>query len=449
MEVHESLINNNRPRFYLGTVERVSRIEMSEVEDAVGNKLNTLEIIFNVGDLIQSARAIPLELNSEVKEGDRVIIFSFENIYNNTFYYHPIRFISEDNETVSMKYGNSIIEFQPLDETNTDLILADGKNIIVISPESERVNIKSGFGGIKLDASEGQVDIRNEEQSLAELMKDFIDILTEAKVTPGAWTLTPDIITKLAVLKTGFSELLGDVEDSPHYPYVPDDTYTMEFVAEVVANTGRYILNDEGDIEEVPEKIQKLWDILPDDEDKVLVERPVEDVVEEPEEKVIEESDCDLPNILKGKVKLSENFTLGDLTTGATFPHELKAQHGLSKHEIACNLKNVAINILEPLLAQYPNMQVNSGFRGTPSLKGRVSQHEIGQAVDVQFTGWTPQDYLEASRWVRKHLPFDQFIFEHGNNIWFHISCKKKNNRNKLTTMYKNKYEPGIKLYYT
>lgn len=144
--------------------------------------------------------------------------------------------------------------------------------------------------------------------------------------------------------------------------------------------------------------------------------------------------------------KLTSNFTLGDVSTNTYFPHKVRSQYNLSVQEIACNLKDVAANILEPIKKKFPNMKINSGFR---SKTGGTSQHERGQAVDLQFPGMTPKDYLDASKWVVENVLFDQFIFEHGNSIWFHLSFRKGKNRRKSLTMYKGKYENGIKLYYT
>jgi hypothetical protein len=111
----------------------------------------------------------------------------------------------------------------------------------------------------------------------------------------------------------------------------------------------------------------------------------------------------------------------------------------------------VAVNILEPLRAKYPKIRVNSAFRGTASLPGgKVSQHEKGQAVDIQIPGLASKDYLPVAEWCVKNLPFDQIIFEHGNTIWLHISYdrNKKKQRKEQKTMYDGKYSNGLTLYY-
>ncbi|QZI90516.1 hypothetical protein MYOV003v1_p0192 [Vibrio phage 207E48.1] len=148
--------------------------------------------------------------------------------------------------------------------------------------------------------------------------------------------------------------------------------------------------------------------------------------------------------------QLSENFTLKQLSIGATFPHTIKAQNGLSEPEIVCNLQAVAENVLEMLWHMWPGFTVNSGFR---TRSGGTSQHEFGQAVDIQWAGLSADEYWKRAQWVKKHLNYDQFIMEHGKGIWFHISYKRTGNRpvsasNKIMTMYKGKYTVGLKRYY-
>lgn len=228
---------------------------------------------------------------------------------------------------------------------------------------------------------------------------------------------------------------------------IPDDNNTVEGVSEITEDTGVEIVSDAGDTP--GPQLQRVKNALPPDRSKYnenQVAKRLED--ENTNENETEPILCGVG--VDYNAKISSNFRLRDLSISCVFAHKIKAQRGLSEEEIVCNLQNVAINILEPLKRQFPNMKVNSGFRGTPSIPGGVSQHEKGEAVDIQFTGFGPDDYLEASKWVKANLPFDQFIFEHGNSIWFHISCKRTaGQRKQLLTMFKGKYEPGIKLYYT
>lgn len=445
--IHEVVLGNNKQSYYLGKVREVSRKEGEEVTDALGDVLYNKEIIFDVGELITRAKAAPLNVTSEVNVGDEVIIFSFESLYNNTFYYYPIRNITEDNQTIHMSYGNSDIEFNPVDNTNTDLILASGKALVILESSNQKVNIKSGYGGIQLNSDSGLIDIKNKNYNLSSLMDKLIDTIANLKVMTqnGPAPVMPIDVVKLNSLATEFSMLLGDVDNSEYDPHLPNDTYTLEFAAKVVEETGIHFLNDEQGIE-TSDKVNNLQSQLPNDTEPTNISPQISDVV--PGEVEEDISPCGLGSNLSPSTKLSDNFTLSRLTTKALFPHKLKSQHNLSKQDIACNLRNVAINILEPIMFQYPNMRINSGFRGSPSMKNRVSQHEKGQAVDLQFPGMTPQDYLAATEWIIENVAFDQLIFEHGNSIWLHISFNAGNNRKKLLTMKGGNYESGIKLYY-
>lgn len=124
---------------------------------------------------------------------------------------------------------------------------------------------------------------------------------------------------------------------------------------------------------------------------------------------------------------LSPNFTAGSLSTKAVISHyQIKAQQGLTVSDIVCNLQALAENIGEPLKAQYPTMFVTSAFRWGSS----VSQHEKGQAMDVQIPGFTNSQYYNAAIWVRDTLPYDQLILEYGGNRpWIHISFNRAGNR--------------------
>lgn len=152
----------------------------------------------------------------------------------------------------------------------------------------------------------------------------------------------------------------------------------------------------------------------------------------------------DLP--LDYNLRLSENYTVANLSTGALFPHQIVAQHGLTIPQIVCNLQALAVNIMEPLRKQFGAYRINSGFR--PG-NGK-SQHQLGQALDIQEPTWDHAKLLEVATWASKNLPVDQEIFEHGNSVWLHISFdrNKTKQRGQLLTMLGGHYQPGLKLYY-
>ena len=147
--------------------------------------------------------------------------------------------------------------------------------------------------------------------------------------------------------------------------------------------------------------------------------------------------------------KLSANFAIRSLSVSTLFPHSIQEQNGLSIPEILCNLQGVAENILEPLRVRYPGFRINSGFR-----KGSgTSQHNKGQAVDLQWPGLSPEGYTPIAYWIRDNLPFDQLIFEHGNSIWLHVSYDRTRSaqRNTLLTYYPKaspNYKSGLTNHY-
>jgi hypothetical protein len=125
--------------------------------------------------------------------------------------------------------------------------------------------------------------------------------------------------------------------------------------------------------------------------------------------------------------QLSPNFTLGSLTTGcriSNYPLIDQATAGTTytKRDIVKNLRDLCYNILEPLRATYGSLIINSGFRHTRNGK---SQHERGQGVDAAFTGLDTNAaaaFARAQDIANSTLPYDQFIFEQNNTIWFHLS---------------------------
>jgi len=159
----------------------------------------------------------------------------------------------------------------------------------------------------------------------------------------------------------------------------------------------------------------------------------------------------------KGKRK----FTLGELVT---LGEVLQSQKGLSEKEIVQNLRNVAINCLDPIKAKYPNMQLTSGFRrqfeppeGVEAIRKfqknyqlkqtgvlddvtlakikkiideEKSDHHFGAAADMVFNNAQVEDYLSIVQWISKNVPYKQLLLEYkpGNKNqppivpWIHIA---------------------------
>lgn len=167
-------------------------------------------------------------------------------------------------------------------------------------------------------------------------------------------------------------------------------------------------------------------------------------------------TDCsDIMNYIgsfPGSFQLSTHFTLSQLTTNTIVSnYTLRAQGGLTEKQIVCNLRMLCVNILEQLYELYPlkTWRINSGFRHTALTDtGRVSQHCLGQAVDVEFLNMNKtQKYEFARDFIQHDINFDQFIFETrgGPSTWYHFSFKGDGNRRSiLTTAVPSKYQSGI-----
>lgn len=220
--------------------------------------------------------------------------------------------------------------------------------------------------------------------------------------------------------------------------YIPDNPFRVEFAQTLLDETGANAANDDGEGTDVPGVVDDSLESTTSTSvaTSAAVDRGVA-----------------VSGVFSDKIdynqKLSPNFTVKDLSVGTTFPHNIVAQNGLSIPDILSNMQAVAINILEPLRAQYPGLRVNSAFR-----KGvGTSQHNRGMAVDIQWPGLVPAGYTPIAQWITANLPIDQLIFEHGNSIWLHISYNRNltKQRGLLLTYYTKvtpNYQPGLTNHY-
>jgi len=123
--------------------------------------------------------------------------------------------------------------------------------------------------------------------------------------------------------------------------------------------------------------------------------------------------------------QLSPNFILSDLSTKTALSHNrVRAQHGLTVQQIVCNHQAWAENIGEALSTAYgrANILVTSGFR----IGASTSQHERGQACDLQFPTFTHDQNFAIAQYIKNNLNYDQLIWEYGGNRpWLHISFKR------------------------
>lgn len=152
--------------------------------------------------------------------------------------------------------------------------------------------------------------------------------------------------------------------------------------------------------------------------------------------------DIEAANSFPTSFQLSPHFTLGQLTTGSRVSnYAIRAQSTNGREytvkDIVKNLRDLCYNVLEPFKAMYPSAVVNSGFRHTSNGK---SQHERGQAADMAIPS---MDRDANAAWVvaqavaNSSIPFDQFIFEQNNTIWFHLSFDKSRGKQRGMVMSK------------
>lgn len=143
---------------------------------------------------------------------------------------------------------------------------------------------------------------------------------------------------------------------------------------------------------------------------------------------------------IKPSYKLSTLFTLGNLLVGESgAPRGLN--YGMNSQQIVCNMKKLAINILDPIKAKYPNMILTSVWRSERVNKGcggqKTSDHLTGCAADIQLTGFTRQQHYEAIIEIQKIIPkYKQLILEYkGRSTWIHVSYKEDDLRCQNLTM--------------
>jgi len=111
--------------------------------------------------------------------------------------------------------------------------------------------------------------------------------------------------------------------------------------------------------------------------------------------------------------------------------------------QILINLQTLIYEIITPIVNQFGDIKITSGYRSPELCKAigssTTSQHTLGQAVDCEVLG-VPNK--ELADWVVNHLEFDQCILEFWkpeeiNSGWVHISYNKSNNRKMYLRAYK------------
>jgi zinc D-Ala-D-Ala carboxypeptidase len=142
-----------------------------------------------------------------------------------------------------------------------------------------------------------------------------------------------------------------------------------------------------------------------------------------------------------GSFKLSKYFTLAQLTA-SEMGGPVRAQYGQSAEQIVTNLMYLATNVLDPVYDKVGGkMRISSGFRSRiPKGSSGGSQHNIGQAADIQFPDMGADQYYHVAQWIRDNLDYDQLIFETtSHSMWVHVSYKPSGNRRSCFSMHNHK----------
>ena len=140
---------------------------------------------------------------------------------------------------------------------------------------------------------------------------------------------------------------------------------------------------------------------------------------------------------LNSQAKLSEHFTLGEMTKSNSHPEV----YNIPSHEAIANLKRLC-GWLEVLRERSGTpIRINSGYR-SPQLNRKIggaanSNHLTGCAVDIKVSGMEQAlryavillDYSEESK-----REFDELLIEKNRYgaIWVHFAVRPKDNRRKV-----------------
>ena len=168
-------------------------------------------------------------------------------------------------------------------------------------------------------------------------------------------------------------------------------------------------------------------------------------------------------------IQISPNYNLSQLSCAAPAakaqylvpaPGQIKTgtrNGNITREQIITNLTALSNNVIEIIRAKYPTTLVTNAYRN----KGGKSQHEVGEAVDLQFTDilGKPRSDQNALMLTRASeivvlldnyagfgkSAFDQFLLEYknGGQPWIHISYKTTGNRRDIRTFLNDNTAPN------
>ncbi|NBP55010.1 hypothetical protein EBU71_00430 [bacterium] len=138
-------------------------------------------------------------------------------------------------------------------------------------------------------------------------------------------------------------------------------------------------------------------------------------------------------------LQLSARIQLAALNRNGGIP--IIDQLGVTKSSIVCNLKGLCEYVLEPAKDLYANLIILNGFRNKEEIPGapEFSQHYVGEAVDIRFSGWNRAQHVAAAIALAENLPYgyDRIVLSYAGakTVWLHISWKYDGNRYETFTV--------------
>lgn len=334
-----------------------------------------------------------------------------------------------DRERINIHHKSGT--FTEIDVTGTRTTKVKGSEVIIIEKDQLVYIVGSGhvmlggdlsikvIGNCNIDVT-GDASMHVGGSMYSEVDGDYnMKVGGAYKVTSGQSTsFTPgedfNVDTGAAVfMNSGKSESPDNIPSYSPEILLPEPFTRHEEQDIVLENTPEMARRREEDARTVPPPVVQQQDTTPPP----------------PREPVVSECEFILPISLN--TQLSANYKIRDMITGShRFPFG-GSQRGLSDVQIACNLKHLCMNVMEPLLEKYAQhgLTINSGFRNGSG----TSQHEVGQAVDIGFSKYrgNRQKYYEFAQEIKNLVPHDQFLLEYtdAGSVWIHISFKKEGNR--------------------
>jgi hypothetical protein len=215
---------------------------------------------------------------------------------------------------------------------------------------------------------------------------------------------------------------LPDYTPKPLVLDVPNRKKSEAFILEDVPTTDDPVMTTEDKVITPPK-----FDIPPPPKTPPLDDNPV--------------TECGFTLPITTQTQLTTNWTVGDCAKpSSVFP--LDGQCGLTGSKIACNLKNLLINVVEPLKAKYTDAHSNSMLRSVAvndaNGGSETSPHLLGYAADISFASLvgssltdTFNNYLKRANEIKgSNIPFTKLIVERNNtSVWLHIEYRAESSQ--------------------